>query len=139
MKKIFLTVALLSITLLSNAQSDLEQITETINHYMEGTSNGQPDRVKKAFHKDLNLYSINEDQTLRTWNGQEYISIFKEGQKNNRVGRIISIDFENDAAIAKAEILIPGKKLYTDYFMLLKIEGEWKIVHKAYTSRALPL
>ncbi|TBW26572.1 nuclear transport factor 2 family protein [Gramella sp. KN1008] len=134
-----LSLVFIGISYFSNAQSDLEQITETINHYMEGTSNGEPDRIKEAFHENLNLYSITEDQTLKTWNGKEYISIFKEGQKNNRVGRIISIDFENNAAIAKAEILIPGKKLYTDYFMLLKIEGEWKIVHKAYTSRALPL
>ena len=38
-----------------------------------------------------------------------------------------------DAAIAKAEILIPNWRVYTDYFLLLKYEGSWKIVHKSYT------
>jgi len=58
--------------------------------------------------------------------------------KSNRISRIISIDYENDAAIAKAEIVVPNWKIFTDYFLLLKYEGSWKIVHKSYTSREYP-
>lgn len=139
MKKLLLIALFLLTATVSNAQNDFEKITATIQDYMDGTSQGQPERIKKAFHEDLNLYSIGEAQSLKVWAGKEYISGFKEGQKNNRIGRIISIDYENDAAIAKAEILVPGKKLFTDYFLLLKVNGKWKIVHKAYTSRNLPL
>jgi Putative lumazine-binding len=31
-------------------------ITETLMHYIEGTANGQPDRLRKAFHPDFNRY-----------------------------------------------------------------------------------
>ncbi|MDX6183962.1 hypothetical protein LNP22_13180 [Flavobacterium flavipigmentatum] len=41
------------------------------------------------------------------WKGQEYIGNFKDGKKSNRIGRILFIDIENDAAIAKVEILMP--------------------------------
>lgn len=133
MKHLFiLVVALLSGTI-SFAQSDKEQITETLLHYIEGTADGSPERIKKAFHKDLNLYSIAND-TLSITSGKKYIGYFKEGEKRNRIGKIISIDVVNNAAMAKVEIDFPkGKRLYTDYMMLLKVKGEWKIIHKSYT------
>ena len=81
--------------------------------------------------------SLIED-SLRIRIGEKYITNVKEGEKSNRIGRIISIDYEKDAAIAKAEILIPNWRLFTDYFLLLKYEGSWKIVHKSYTWREIP-
>ena len=121
-----------------NSKSDIEQITETLLDYIEGTANGEPDRLKKAFHPDFNLYTVTEKDSLRTRSGEEYINNIKEGEKANRIGRIISIDYEKDAAVAKAEIIIPNWRIFTDYFLLLKYEGSWKIVHKSYTWRAYP-
>lgn len=118
-------------------QSEIEQISETIMLYIDGTANGEPDKLKKAFHPDFNLYTITSDSLLIR-SGREYISNVKKGEKNNRIGRIISIDYEKDAAIAKAEIIIPNWRIFTDYFLLLKYNGEWKIVHKSYTWRKYP-
>ncbi|MCC6283229.1 MAG: nuclear transport factor 2 family protein [Saprospiraceae bacterium] len=120
------------------SKSDIEQISETLMDYIEGTANGEPDRVRKAFHPDFNLYTVTEKDSLRTRSGEEYINNIKEGEKANRIGRIISIDYEKDAAVAKAEIIIPNWRIFTDYFLLLKYEGSWKIVHKSYTWRAYP-
>ncbi|SEK45105.1 Putative lumazine-binding [Aquimarina amphilecti] len=115
------------------AQSDKDQITETLLNYIEGTANGSPERIKKAFHKDLNLYAISND-TLSVTSGKKYITYFKKGQKRDRVGKIVSIDVVNNAAVAKVEIDVPTRKrLYTDYMMLLKVKDTWKIIHKSYT------
>jgi len=111
-----------------NSKSEIEQITVTLMDYIEGTANGEPDRLKRAFHPDFNLYTVTIEDSLR----------IRTGEKSNRIGRIISIDYEKDAAIAKAEILIPNWRLFTDYFLLLKYEGSWKIVHKSYTWREIP-
>jgi len=117
----------------TQAQTDLEAITATLTDYLEGTANGEPERVKRAFHPDLNLYSIKDDE-LQVWNGQDYTGNIKKGQKSNRIGRIVSIDYENDAAIGKIEILMPGpQRIYTDFLMLLKYQGKWKIIHKSFT------
>lgn len=121
-----------------NTESEIQQITTTLMDYIDGTANGQPDRLRKAFHPDFNLYTVTLEDSLRTRSGEKYIINFKEGKKSNRIGRIISIDHENDAAIAKAEIVVPNWKIFTDYFLLLKYEGSWKIVHKSYTSREYP-
>lgn len=121
-----------------NGKSEIEQITATLIDYIEGTANGEPDRLRKAFHPDFNLYTVSDTDSLRIRSGEQYISNIKKGEKANRIGRIVSIDFEKDAAIAKAEIVIPNWRIFTDYFLLLKYEGNWKIVQKSYTWREYP-
>ncbi|MEL6944261.1 MAG: nuclear transport factor 2 family protein [Bacteroidota bacterium] len=120
-----------------DTQSEMKAITATLMDYIEGTANGEPDRLRKACHPDSNLYTVSED-SLRIRSGEKYISLFEPGKKSNRVGRIISIDFEQDVATAKAEIIVPNWRIFTDYFLLVKYEGSWKIVHKSYTSRPVP-
>ena len=123
---------------IENSKSQIEHITETLMKYIDGTANGELDKLREAFHPDFNLYSVTEEDSLRIWSGSEYIGGIKEGKKSNRIGRIISIDYEKDAAIAKAEITIPNWRIFTDYFLLVKYEGSWKIVHKSYTWREIP-
>lgn len=118
-------------------KSDLEQVNEILLDYIEGTANGQPERLQKAFHPNFNLYTVNKD-TLWTRSGEQYISNIKRGEKVNRIGKILSIDIEKDAAIAKAEIIIPDWRTFTDYFLILKYGGVWKIVHKSYSWKELP-
>jgi hypothetical protein len=120
------------------AASDLAQITATLLDYIEGTANGEPDRLRRAFHPDFNLYTVTEQDSLRIRDGEAYISGIKPGERANRIGRIISIDCEQNAAMAKAEIIVPGWRIFTDYFLLLKYEGSWKIVQKSYTWRPYP-
>ena len=141
MKKIFALLALLFIQFNISAQtsdSAIAQITETIMNYIDGTANGDPEKLRKVFHPDFNLYAVTDKDSLLIRSGEKYISNIKPGEKVNRIGRVISIDVENNAAIAKAEIVIPGWRIFTDYFLLMKYEGSWKIVQKSYTWRAYP-
>ncbi len=118
-------------------KSELDQIRETLTDYIEGTANGQPKRLRKAFHPKFNLYTVAKD-TLWIRSGEQYIANINEGEKLNRVGRIVSIDVEKDVAIAKVEIVASDTRLFTDYFLLLKYGGFWKIVHKSYSWKELP-
>lgn len=118
------------------AQDEEALIRKTLTDYIEGSTNGQPARLKKAFHKDLNLYYI-KDGNLKIWSGTAYIADTKEGKPTGESGKILSIDFENDIGMAKVEISHPKNPVsYIDYFMLLKINGQWTIVHKAFTKKA---
>lgn len=116
-----------------DSQLEIEQITAVLMDYIEGTANGEPDRVKAAFHPDFKLYMVTDSDSLRIRSGAEYVANIKEGEKSNRIGRIIAIDYENNAASAKAEIIVPDWRIFTDYFLLMKYEGSWKIVQKSYT------
>lgn len=117
--------------------SDLDQITEILLDYIEGTANGEPERLRKAFHPDFNLYTVAKD-TLWIRSGEQYISNIKPGEKTNRIGSIVSIDIEKDTAIAKAVIVIPNQRTFTDYFLIVKYQGAWKIIHKSYSWKELP-
>lgn len=115
-------------------KTDMELITATLTDYIQGSTNGQPDRLKKAFHPDLNLYYIKEN-ALKTWSGTAYIADTKEGKPTGEMGKIMSIDYENDIAVAKVQITHPkAESPYIDYFMLAKIEGHWTIIHKMFTK-----
>lgn len=121
----------------AETRSERDLIEAVLMDYIDGTSVENPDQLRSAFHPDFNLYSVNNDGSLRVWSGTEYISNFKLGDVNSREGRIISIDFEKDVAVAKAEIIIPGSRIFTDYFLLSKYDGNWKIIHKSYTFQRI--
>lgn len=135
MKKLILIALLLTGVCHVQAQNDRSSIRKTLMDYIEGSTNGQPDRLKKAFHEDLNLYYIRGGD-LRVWSGKAYIADTKEGKPTGESGKILSIDFENDIGVAKVEISHPDNPVpYIDYFMLLKVKDEWTIIHKAFTKK----
>lgn len=137
MKNLFLFVILFAAFQTATAQSEIEAITNTLMDYIEGSTNGQPERLKDAFHPDLNLYTTDKEGNLKVWPGEKYIESTKEGEPTGEKGTIISIDYENKAAVAKVEISHPkSKNVYVDYFLLVKIKEKWTIIQKSYTRRA---
>ncbi|MEN1784301.1 MAG: nuclear transport factor 2 family protein [Bacteroidota bacterium] len=115
--------------------TEMSQIVATLNDYIQGSTNGQPERLKKAFHPNLNLYYVRND-SIKAWSGQDYIADTKAGQPTGELGKIITIDYENEIAIAKVQIAHPESKMpYIDYFMLAKAQGQWTIIHKMFTKR----
>lgn len=135
MKSLLTFFIALFITLNLTAQDEKAAIEKTLIDYIEGSTNGQPNRLKKAFHPDLNLYYIKEGK-VAVWAGTSYIADTKEGVPTGESGKILNIDYENDAAVAKVEISHPKSDTpYIDYFMLLKEGEEWVIVHKMFTKK----
>ncbi|TJY36134.1 nuclear transport factor 2 family protein [Pontimicrobium aquaticum] len=122
--------------LVSIEKNGLEEIKETLSNYIDGTANGEPQKLKRAFHQDFNLYYI-KNGDLSVLSGKQYIGNFKEGKKNNRIGNILSLDYENNAGLAKVQVIMPDRnRIAIDYLLLLKIKDEWKIIHKSFTSKS---
>ncbi len=121
----------------ARAQTDTEQIKQTLTDYMEGTANGEPAKLRNAFHPDFKLYGVTSTDELLIRSGEQYIESFSGGKKTDRVGRILAIDIENNVATAKVEVVVPNR-VFTDYFLLLKYKGAWKIVQKSYTWKESP-
>jgi hypothetical protein len=138
MKKVIYFIALLFSPVFLLAQTEEISIRKCIENYIEGTSYNKPDSIEKAFYSEANLFLSHKDKDLWIVPISEYTTWFKkdnQGQFNGRIGRIISIDLYNNIALAKAEILIPDKKMeFIDLFLLKKIQGEWKIISKSASS-----
>jgi len=137
MKTSFLALVFLTVSFTMTAQSEKEQIKATINKYIEGTSYNKPETIKEAFYKGANLFLSHKEKEIWIVSSEEYASWFEkkeQGKFNGRIGNILSINQENDIAMAKAEILAKGKdNRYVDIFLLKKIKGKWKIISKAAT------
>lgn len=137
MKTKFFVLMFLAISSTIIAQSEEDKIKTTINKYIEGTSYNKPETIKEAFYDEANLFLSHKEKEIWIVPSTEYASWFEKkerGQFNGRIGNILSIDQENDIAMAKAEILAKGKDIrYVDIFLLKKIRGEWKIISKAAT------
>lgn len=142
--KLAVVVAVLAVTPLldgsprrpSSTQSDDEVgVRHALGYYLAGHATGLADTMRKAFHPDAELKFIRNGQyTRRTL--AEYLGGFSgkpAADEAQRVRRIVVIDIVGNAASAKLELDYPNA-LLTDYMQLLKIDGQWKIVHKIFYS-----
>lgn len=111
-----------------------EQIETVVQKYLDGTQFGKPELVDEAFLPSLEVQWLDEDGSLRRRPGPEYIERINPGVEAPRYGRIVSIDVTDTAAMVKVEIEW-NDRIYTDYMLLLKVEGNWQISNKIATWR----
>lgn len=137
MKIFSLCLLLVFFALPAYAQSEVVEIKETIQRYIDGTSTNDPELILSAFYEDADLFLSKEGQEIFLMSIKEYAGGFnrgERGQPNGRVGHVLSVDQSNDIALAKAEIAIPASNLkFIDVFILKRLSGEWKIISKAAT------
>jgi hypothetical protein len=112
--------------------SDYDAIRETIQHYITGGRTGNTDEMKLAFHKDATIFGyIGPDlfagpiQGLFNWNDQN-------GAAAELEGRVTSIDLVGTVATARIELENWSGHRFTDFFTLLEVDGEWKIMNKVF-------
>lgn len=111
-------------------------IRSTIQHYFQGHATGDPSHFRKAFLPTAHVEII-RDGKFTSWTLDEYCALFKGTPANDESSRKRSIDFvdvSNNTAIAKVTLDYP-KLVFTDYFLLLNVDGEWKIANKIASNR----
>lgn len=132
MKYAYLLIALAPAVVAAQS-NDEAGIRKAIGYYFAGHATGVADTMAKAFHPDAELKFIrNGTYTRRPL--ADYLAGFSgspAADEARRVRRIVSIDIAGTAAEAKLALDYPTA-LITDYMQLLKINGEWKIVHKIF-------
>jgi hypothetical protein len=111
------------------AQSNIEDIQTVIQQYLIGTSQGRPELVEEAFLPSLEIQYLGPQGQLLRLSAGDYIGRIVPGVLVAREGRIVAIDATETSAMAKVEITWNGR-LYTDYLILLRVEGEWRIANK---------
>ena len=130
MKRILFAVLLASSSVAHASEAErFGAISEVVQKYLDGTQYGKPQLVEEAFLPSLEVQWLGEDDSLQRRPGADYIERIEEGRTVPRLGRIVSVDSTEKSAMVKAEIRWNGR-LYTDYMLLLKVEGEWRIANK---------
>jgi hypothetical protein len=117
-------------------QPEEQAVRAAIEQYFRGHATADSAEMRKAFLTSAHIEGIRNGQFV-SWTAEEYSSRFTgkpAADERTRVRRIDSIDVSGTAAIARAT-LVHGATTFTDYFVLLKVDGAWKIANKVYSSR----
>lgn len=112
--------------------SQFDAISVAVGKYMDGTENGRPELLEEVMLPSLEVQWVSDDGELVRRPAPEFIDFFRDGQFRDRNARIISIDTTQNGAVVKVELEFNQRK-YTDYLLMLKIGGEWKISNKIVT------
>jgi hypothetical protein len=118
--------------------NDIRAIEEVVWTYLDGLHEGNTDKLATAFHEVSHLYSISGDGVAdlprAKWLEMVAGRPSAKAQGLPRTDRIISIDQSGpEAACVKVECAIPPR-FFTDYLLLLKAGGTWRIVSKSFRT-----
>lgn len=136
MKRLSLLLAFAGLLLAVPAaaqETEEDAIRAAVEHYLQGHATGDGAHHAMVFHPVSNLYFI-RDGELQTVTSADYIARASGKPADNeaeRKRRIAMVDVTGDAAVVKVELDYPGAFI-TDYFAMLKIDGEWKIINKIF-------
>ncbi len=119
---------------MSNATtvSEYDGIAKAIQPYIDGARSGRGVDMKPAFHEDATVFGyVGADlfagpiQNLFAWNDEN-------GPATELQARIAAIDVIGTVATVRLELDNWTGNRYTDFFTVLKVDGEWKIMNKVF-------
>ncbi len=116
---------------------DHAAVAQAIATYLRGHAEAEPAHMRAAFLPGAHVEGIH-DGVFTSWDLDTYCALFKGApapDEATRLRRIDWVDVTGDAAAAKAT-LVHGATTFTDYFVLLKVAGEWRIANKVYHGQA---
>jgi hypothetical protein len=136
-----LTATWLSMPGIALAQQVGEDTTarKPLEAYLQGHATGDGSFMRRAFLPTAHIEGIRDGKFL-SWTADEYIAGFNgkpAADEAQRKRSIDSVDISGNAAMARVTLDYPSGT-FTDYFVLLKVDGEWKIANKVWTRKAKP-
>ena len=133
---LFVTLLVIGTSGPALAQENEERgVRAAVNQYFKGHATGNPAEMRKAFLPTAHIEGLREGKFV-SWTADEYSSRFSgkpAADEASRTRTIDSVNVSGTAAIVRAT-LVHGATTFTDYFVLLKVDGEWKIANKVYSA-----
>ena len=120
---------------LSGAQAEQQGVRAAVQQYLKGHATGSAEEMRKAFLPTAHIEGI-RNGVFTSWTVDQYVAGFRgapAADESTRKRTINSVDIQGTAAMARAT-LVHGATTFTDYFVLLKVDGAWKIANKVYSS-----
>ncbi|MCW5747578.1 MAG: nuclear transport factor 2 family protein [Alphaproteobacteria bacterium] len=118
-------------------QSEIAEIEKTLRIYFDGLYEGHTGKLGEAFHPLSHLYALGPDGSVADMPRADWFKAVEsrpsaKSKGDERRDRIVSIDFNGPVtAFAKVECQLPPR-YFTDYLTLLKVDGRWQVIAKAY-------
>ena len=120
----------------------LKEIKQSIiQNYVHGAFNETNiEAFKTIFHPEFSIINIQEDGKFYLFTRSMWEDVLKKRKADPHfdystialVPDFKCIEIVGDKASVVVDLLLDGKPFYTDFLLLVKIEGEWKIVSKVF-------
>jgi len=118
--------------------TELAAIRQVADKYAEGCHTGNVALLRSIFHPQAMMYGAGGDNVLMTpiEGLYAYIEANEPPQKTGEPHQniVTSIRYEGNAAVVETVQESAYGNDYTNFFQLLKIEGQWLIVSKTYNA-----
>lgn len=121
----------------TSTEAEKQAAAVPLENYIKAHATGNGDFMRQAFHTEAKVMFFSEGK-FNQWSSEEFAARFKgqaAADEDKRKRSFEIIDIAGNAAIAKVILDYPTIK-FTDYMTLLKIDGEWKIINKTFSSEA---
>lgn len=129
---------LLPLLLASSTAAFPADIVAPVQQYIQANATQTAAPLEQAFHPTASMYWIGPDGDVMVRTMAEWRKLMGDGKPKARFEQsIVALDRSGDAAVATVEGSRDGKPL-TDYLLLMKLEGDWKIVGKVFASAPRP-
>jgi len=125
--------------LIATAPAVCDDVLTPLRAYIRGHATGDPAHFREAFLPTAHIEGMREG-TFVSWSVDDYCALF-HGQpapdEPARARRIDAVDVHGSVATASMT-LWHGADTFTDIFLLVRVDGQWRIANKAYHRRTLP-
>lgn len=111
------------------------EVRAPLEAYLRGHATGAEAEFRAAFHPDAELWGT-RGGTLIRMTSEEYVgraSGAPAADEEQRRRWIESVEVVGDTAVAKIVLDYPNVR-FTDWMTLVKIDGRWLIVNKAFLA-----
>ena len=122
-------------TQIEGPQADTSGIEEAIQLYFDGLYHSDVEKLKKAFHPSAQVIGHFKGQ-FGVMSMDDFLGFVGGTPAPAESGeaydmKIVMMDQSGEEAFVKVEDLYLGLR-FTDYLTLMKVDGDWRIIHKAY-------
>lgn len=115
---------------------EIAAIAATLEPYIEAARTGAGSAMRHVWFDHAHVVGSLDGNAVNV-DAETFCKFIDEvGGSPDVKARIASIDYEGNAAVARVEFLNWGGARYTDFFVLYKHEGKWKISGKVYDSHS---
>ena len=111
-----------------------KEIEKALQPYIESSTNGDGKLSRSAFYAHAHIVGSVQGQVYNMTADEFGDAVSEGGPSKNTRYHIAWIDVSGPAAAAKVEFYDWNGFRYTDFFVLYKENGDWKISGKVYDS-----
>lgn len=109
-----------------------EAIAKTLQRYIDGARNGDIALLRSAFTDGARVSGSYSGKPV-SWNLSEFSdAVAKGGAAPGLEARVVSMEHSGSAAMARLEALDWRGTRYTDFFVLVRRDEDWRIDSKVF-------